>query len=223
MSFFKSFALYSYVILIGCASTSAKTDTELLRDHQSQCDKELATNSYDISCDRYLNLSSKPQFITDPKISEVRKIYILKRNEDIQRKLDERHAAWNSHITETKRILNNTYSKASLSKLNEKDLCLHFWTLKHESYDIDKSPFIKKVEDELKRRGFKSNQITNARDGDISIGSPTCVMYAALGPPSDENRTVTIQSIRIQHVYRSRRLYIYSVNGSITSWQDTID
>lgn len=82
-----------------------------------------------------------------------------------------------------------------------------------------------KYGDEIRRRGLLTDTEWQAvsRTG-IFIGMSTCGMYASIGRPNYENRTVTSRSERIQHVYRGiydvHGRYVYTENGRVTSWQD---
>lgn len=71
---------------------------------------------------------------------------------------------------------------------------------------------------DIQRRGFSVNT-TRAARGVIKIGDDVCHLYATLGEPLYENRTVTKHGAHVQHVF-SNSTYFYSENGHITAWQD---
>lgn len=54
----------------------------------------------------------------------------------------------------------------------------------------------------------------------LRIGMSECSLIAAIGLPETANRHVYATGTRIQWVYRSRHLYVYSTDGVVTSWQD---
>ena len=72
---------------------------------------------------------------------------------------------------------------------------------------------------EAHKRGVKINE-TLAKAQSISIGTNECDLYASLGVPTQQNRTVTASGTRIQHVYGRRNLFVYTVNGRVVAWQD---
>ena len=83
----------------------------------------------------------------------------------------------------------------------------------------------KAYREELVRRNLLSEKEWRAIDQrGIFIGMSLCAMYAEFGRPYRENRTVTANGERIQHVYReigaSHAAYIYTTNGTVTAWQD---
>ena len=75
------------------------------------------------------------------------------------------------------------------------------------------------VKTEATRRNMKFSASAVA-DGTLRIGMSECDLFASLGSPDQQNRTVTARSINIQYVYRSSRTYVYTENGQVTSWQD---
>lgn len=59
----------------------------------------------------------------------------------------------------------------------------------------------------------------------IYIGMTRCMLYASLGRPAFENRTVGRWGVHSQHVYRKYGFvksdeYVYTENGRVTGWQD---
>lgn len=111
-----------------------------------------------------------------------------------------------------------------ISKLAKLDFCdLYGRVLRDELEDsseinyFDNPHLIKLVRSEAKRRGIplKDEKIRSAV---VNIGMNICSMYASLGLPEDENRSVGSWGVHIQHVYDG--LYVYTQNGIITSWQD---
>lgn len=81
------------------------------------------------------------------------------------------------------------------------------------------------MEDELRRRALiDPSEWGDVYNKKIRRGAGMCSMYAVMGQPSTENRSVGSWGTRIQHVYRSSSgysaTYIYTVNGKIDAWQD---
>lgn len=60
--------------------------------------------------------------------------------------------------------------------------------------------------------------------GKIGVGMSTCALYAVMGRPSRENRSVFGGTVRVQHVYSGYYAYIasyfYTENDVVTGWQD---
>lgn len=204
------------ILLIGCNPSIVKSDAKMLRAYQASCDKVIADESYDIVCDRYLALSDNPEFITDPNVVKIRKKYIVHREAYKQR----REESMKAERAARKTKLDKQYAPATLSQLSDTFLCLRYWSNRGDENHSDAISYDKNLTAELIKRGFTSEQLKDARKGYISIGDSKCMIYAAMGLPSDENRTVTKYTVKIQHVYRKNGVYIYSTNGVITSWQD---
>lgn len=51
------------------------------------------------------------------------------------------------------------------------------------------------------------------------IGMTECQLYATNGLPREQNRTTSKWGVDIQHVYGSS-LFVYTVNGRVTAWQE---
>ena len=78
---------------------------------------------------------------------------------------------------------------------------------------------------EIRRRGLLSEKEWQAAaQGAVFLGMSTCGLYASLGRPHHENKTVTASTDRIQHVYRGiysvRGTYVYTDRGKVTAWQN---
>lgn len=71
----------------------------------------------------------------------------------------------------------------------------------------------------LKRGLLTESEIEQADKRTIRVGDGLCAMYAALGTPRSENRSVGSWGTDIQHVF-GRSTYVYTRNGRITSWQE---
>lgn len=61
--------------------------------------------------------------------------------------------------------------------------------------------------------------------GDLVIGMSRCGMYSVMGSPIAENSTTSAAGQFIQHVFfvpwrSAKRIYVYTKNGKVTSWQD---
>ena len=64
-----------------------------------------------------------------------------------------------------------------------------------------------------------------ARANKISIGMSTCALYASWGKPDKENRSVSGGGVHTQHIFNRgykyiKPTYVYTRNGTVTSWQD---
>jgi hypothetical protein len=71
----------------------------------------------------------------------------------------------------------------------------------------------------LTRYGLDQSELDRVRKRDVWIGMPVEALYVSRGYPDQENKTITLGNIRIQHVYQEERVYIYSENGYVTAWQ----
>lgn len=109
-----------------------------------------------------------------------------------------------------------------LKQMDTDNLCVEFGkSLRKEVINTAKLKFHDAslmVIDEVTRRNLQVNNslITNKS---VKIGVLICDMYAALGHPKRQNRTVTSRGVSIQHIYGGG-FYVYTNNGFITSWQD---
>lgn len=54
----------------------------------------------------------------------------------------------------------------------------------------------------------------------IFIGMSEKALLLSRGKPARQNRTVRPDGVFIQHVYPSYGLYVYTLDGVVTSWQD---
>lgn len=70
---------------------------------------------------------------------------------------------------------------------------------------------------EVRRRGTSIND-SLAKAESIAIGASECTLYASMGKPQRNNRTVTAKGVQQQLIYG--RQYVYTVNGTVTAWQD---
>lgn len=78
---------------------------------------------------------------------------------------------------------------------------------------------LRPAKSELQRRGLRVN------DADIKaevfrVGSTECSVLAAFGNPDAVNRSVSASRVSKQIIYRDINVYVYTVNGVVTSWQD---
>lgn len=71
-----------------------------------------------------------------------------------------------------------------------------------------------------KSYGVGLDEYDNIKSKSFAIGTSECALAAALGRPDKGNRTTNAYGYRIQWVYRSQGLYVYTKNGKVTSWQD---
>lgn len=77
----------------------------------------------------------------------------------------------------------------------------------------------KLVKAEAKRRGLRFNDRL-IKGEEISLQMNECSLVAAWGKPTSKNTTVNSRSIRVQHVYGDFGPYVYTVNGTVVSWQN---
>ena len=177
----------------------SKKEAEKIRQYQIICEEAIVNKLYDKACDEYTRITRYKPYSDDDNITKIR-----------------------DKIVEYRVNRNNTksYSTATVSKMNNTQLCSHFHEGVTSRVLTGNTQFDKNIVTELNKRGFHTNQINQARSGNIAIGIPTCMMYATIGKPDKENKTVNKSGVRIQNVYRSKDLYVYTKNGIITSWQD---
>lgn len=87
------------------------------------------------------------------------------------------------------------------------------------------------VQELVRRRKVRPEAVATIHARKLAIGMNSCEMVAAVGPPTDQNRSVSAWGTRTQWVYDyyggtvragsyKRPLYIYTENQIVTSWQD---
>lgn len=81
-----------------------------------------------------------------------------------------------------------------------------------------KANLLKKLKNEAARRKQKFDD-SLVRNEKVKMGISECQLYATLGLPEDQNRTVGRWGVHIQHIYGGGN-YVYTENGRVTSWQD---
>lgn len=59
----------------------------------------------------------------------------------------------------------------------------------------------------------------------VRVGMSQCAMLAVMGTPDRQNRTVSNNTVRVQHVFDSgyryiKAKYVYTENGKVTAFQD---
>ncbi len=113
--------------------------------------------------------------------------------------------------------------RQSLAALDLPALCVAYGRALRDEEWFEVAPAMKGevlpfAKADIQRRGFLANP-TRAARGIVKIGDDVCHLYAAVGEPLYENRTVTKHGAHVQHVYGSSS-YFYSDNGRITAWQD---
>jgi hypothetical protein len=112
-----------------------------------------------------------------------------------------------------------------LKGINEPTLCvLYGKAVRGEMGDTDRLSFdgaADMVKNEVKRRNLNLNYEL-AKNASLKIGMSIADMYAAMGYPERNNRTVDAHGVHIQHVYDNWRTKgrVYTDNGIVTSWQD---
>lgn len=110
-----------------------------------------------------------------------------------------------------------------LRSLDEVDLCVRYGELIRDGelrgFAYLAMGLATPMRREMQRRGLRAND-ADAKAESFRVGSTECTVYAALGDPDDVNRTVSASRVSKQLVYRNPRIYVYTVNGLVTSWQD---
>lgn len=99
--------------------------------------------------------------------------------------------------------------KASIPTMNTDQLC--------REYRLYKTP-----EAQVRLRDskeFPPADMYAINDAKVYIGISEKAMFCVMGPPDDANRSVGSWGVHVQYVYRGR-VYIYTQNGKVTSWQD---
>jgi len=188
-------------------NNSKSRELDLLLKYKRSCDAAMSKGVYDKSCDNYIKTSSYEPLVYDKKIAKVREKYS--------------EYKWQFGEKARQKKRNETFSPAKLKKMNNTELCLHFFFGIESKILTGSTPYDRNIVKELKKRKFKESQIKKARKSSVSIGSPVCMLYAAWGKPTKENRTVRRNGVHIQHIYRRNKdTYFYSDNGVITSLQD---
>jgi len=108
-----------------------------------------------------------------------------------------------------------------LSAMSKEDVCVAYGKALRDSEveDIGSFPdILKLVKKETARRKIKLDDML-VRKASIKIGISECQLYASLGMPLDQNRTVGGWGVHIQHVF-GNGTYVYTENGRVTSWQN---
>ena len=110
-----------------------------------------------------------------------------------------------------------------LRSLDENYLCSAAGNLVRGQPGLQEAAILKEkalpyVAAELKRRRTVLD-FARVKAENIGIGDTECQLYAAWGMPQHSNRTVTRNTVNIQHVYGTRT-YVYTENGRVRSWQD---
>lgn len=80
-------------------------------------------------------------------------------------------------------------------------------------------PIRKLVKAEAKRRGLRFNdKLVKAEE--ITLRMNECTLVAAWGKPISKNTAVNSRRVLVQHVYGDFGPYVYTVNGTVDSWQN---
>ena len=115
-----------------------------------------------------------------------------------------------------------TNASSYLRTFSKDDLCEAIGTAIRDSTvdTIGNYPELSRlVQAEARRRGY-SFSVELVKSQKVRIGMTECELYASLGFPDKQNRTVSQSGEHIQHVYSSMEAYFYTRNGRLTSWQD---
>lgn len=76
----------------------------------------------------------------------------------------------------------------------------------------------KYFDNEAKRRKLKINK-NLVKEEKVKMGMSTCNLFASWGLPQSKNDTVGSWGVHTQFVYGDFGPYVYTENGSVTSWQ----
>lgn len=77
----------------------------------------------------------------------------------------------------------------------------------------------------IRRKALTDEEWAIVQQRSIKIGMSQCALYASWGRPDRQNRSVSAGGVVIQHVYNAgyrhvRPSYVYTMDGTVTSWQD---
>jgi hypothetical protein len=106
------------------------------------------------------------------------------------------------------------------AKLTEERACVLYGEAIRRA-DLQQAPVLR---EELARRnihmGSAEDELIGAKR--LRVGTSRCLMWAAWGSSTRDNRTTTAYGTRIQHVFGSSgtRNYVYTENGRITAIQN---
>jgi len=106
-----------------------------------------------------------------------------------------------------------------LPEMSEDQLCAHFGANNQNRTDR-----VSAIRSEIQRRKLVSPEEQALADqGILQIGMSRCGMFAVQGIPLAENSTTNASGTFIQHVFVSsttaKRVYVYTKDGRVTSWQ----
>jgi hypothetical protein len=239
-------SLFSFAILLG-SNTQAQTtyylqNTVLGQPEFSECKTNYSeTGVLSDKCDLlWYRLEAKLAGKSDAEQDEVvrqRSVILEARRLEKEERLAEQEKAQAAQIAEQERAQaeqaklweeGNRQRKIDaprkIAKLAKLDFCaLYGQVLRDELADTSEikyydNPHLEKmVRSEAKQRKIVLND-KKVKAQVVSLGMSICSMYASLGMPDEENRSVGSWGVHIQHVYGG--LYVYTENGIITSWQD---
>jgi len=108
----------------------------------------------------------------------------------------------------------------TLRGLNTREFCIGFGIVTRGN-SIDSDPLLPSMPAlmlaEAQRRHLRLD-MPRVRAQTINIGATLCQMYASMGRPDRENRSVGSWGVHIQHGFEG--LFVYTQNGTVTSFQD---
>jgi hypothetical protein len=196
------------VLLRNACLTNIPPDTKAALIQQESYERKIALES---SIEK-----SKKEYEEKQRIAE------LKLNEEkLIKEANEKAAAEKAENEKKKQEY--AYIKSlplRLKELQKYEFCdLYGKHIRKNDLDLDNNPsVIKIIANELNRRKIKLNKEMIKKQS-IKIGMSTCQLYASWGIPNQENRSVGVWGVHIQHVYGSNQ-YVYTENNVVTSWQD---
>lgn len=76
------------------------------------------------------------------------------------------------------------------------------------------------AQEAIKNYGFADRDVGYIRERRVRLGMAECSVLAALGVPDKLNRTTNAAGRYDQWVYRKRGVYVYTQDGTVTSWQE---
>lgn len=113
-----------------------------------------------------------------------------------------------------------------LPQMSDDFLCRHYGSNQNggifKREPTEKAPSI--LEEIRARRLLSPEEAVAVQEGRFAVGMSKCAMYSALGHAHTENTTTNAAGIFVQHIFSvpwrgSKRIYVYTQNGRISSWQ----
>jgi len=184
---------------------------------------------YDINAIKQREEAELAKQLDAEKAEQAKQLKAKKAEQDRQKKARDERLKAEKIAYEAKKAAHREQLRkdapAYLKTINNNSLCIEYGVaVRGESVeqsvdpnlDFKESPAMVVAEAKRRNIGFNNLMVKNKQ---VQIGMTICEMYASLGTPEHQNRTVNSHGVLIQHVYHDR-LYVYTDNGVVTSWQD---